>query len=80
MTDLSAPQPAVRIERTFDAPIELIWQMWTTPEHFAAWYGPPGARIVIEKMDVRVGGPRLVGMEVMTPNGTMNMWFAVLAP
>ena len=76
MTDLSAPQPAVRIERTFDAPIELIWRMWTTPEHFGAWYGPPGASVVVKKMDVRVGGPRLVGMEVMTPNGTMNMWFA----
>ena len=50
--------------------------MWTTPEHFQRWYGPPGANVVVEKMDVRVGGPRLVGMEVVTPNGTMNMWFA----
>ena len=76
MTDPNAPQPAVRIERNFDAPIDLIWQMWTTPEHFAAWYGPPGATVVVEKMDVRVGGRRLVGMEVVTANGTMKMWFA----
>ncbi len=76
MTDANTPRPAVRIERTFDAPIELLWQMWTTPEHFQAWYGPPGANVVVEKMDVRVGGRRLVGMEVVTPNGTMKMWFA----
>jgi uncharacterized protein YndB with AHSA1/START domain len=25
----------VRIERTFDAPMDLIWAMWTEPEHFA---------------------------------------------
>lgn len=35
----------VVIERTFDAPPELVWQMWTDPEHFKAWYGPMGASI-----------------------------------
>ena len=33
----------VRIERTFDAPVDLVWPMWTEPEHFANWYGPTGA-------------------------------------
>ena len=28
---------AVEIERTFDAPVDLIWKMWTDPEHFSAW-------------------------------------------
>src|SRR3546814_8776605 len=49
--------------------------MWTDPEHFAAWYGPDGATIPVAKMDVRVGGVRLVSMEVQTPNGPMQMWF-----
>ena len=75
MTDDNASQDAVVIERSFDAPVELIWQMWTDPEHFAAWYGPDGASIPVAKMDVRVGGTRLVGMEVHTPNGPMQMWF-----
>lgn len=65
----------VIIERTLDAAPELVWRMWTDPEHFAAWYGPPGARIPIAEMDVRVGGRRLVGMEMDTPNGPMRMWF-----
>ncbi len=76
MTEANAPRPAVRIERTFDAPIQVLWQMWTTPEHFQRWYGPPGANVIVEKMDVRVGGQRVVGMEVVTPNGAMTMWFA----
>ena len=46
----------VRIERTFDAPIDLIWAMWTEPDHFANWYGPMGATIPKAEMDVRVGG------------------------
>ena len=66
---------AVVIERTFDAPVELIWRMWTDPKHFAGWYGPPGASIPVANMDVRVGGTRLVCMVVETPNGTMRMWF-----
>src|SRR3546814_13285071 len=49
--------------------------MGTDPEHFAAWYGPDGATIPGAKMDVRVGGVRLVSMEVQTPNGPMQMWF-----
>jgi len=69
-------QDAVIIERSFDAPVDLIWQMWTDPEHFAAWYGPDGASVPVAKMDVRVGGTRLISMRMQTPNGAMQMWFA----
>jgi uncharacterized protein YndB with AHSA1/START domain len=75
MTGNSASQDAVVIERSFDAPVELIWQMWTDPEHFKAWYGPDGAAIPLAEMDVRVGGGRSVCMEVQTPAGAMQMWF-----
>jgi uncharacterized protein YndB with AHSA1/START domain len=66
---------AVTIERVLDAPASLVWQMWTDPEHFKAWYGPTGAGIPVANMDVRVGGSRLVCMEMQTPDGTMQMWF-----
>jgi uncharacterized protein YndB with AHSA1/START domain len=49
--------------------------MWTEAEHFKQWYGPNGASIPTATMDVRVGGRRLVCMEMQTPNGTMQMWF-----
>jgi uncharacterized protein YndB with AHSA1/START domain len=75
MTDDNASLDAVVIERNFDAPVDLIWQMWTEPEHFKSWYGPTGATIPVAKMDVRVGGSRLVCMEVQTPAGQMLMWF-----
>ena len=75
MTNPTGSQDAVIIERSFDAPVDLIWQMWTDPEHFAAWYGPDGATIPVAEMDVRVGGTRLVSMEMHTPDGPMRMWF-----
>jgi uncharacterized protein YndB with AHSA1/START domain len=75
MTDDGGIQNAVVIERTLNAPVDLVWRMWTEPEHFAKWYGPDGATIPVAKMDVSVGGARLVCMEMRTPDGTMRMWF-----
>lgn len=71
----AAPDDAVVIERTFDAPIDIVWQVWTEAEHFGAWYGPPGASIPVAEMDVRVGGLRRICMEMQTPDGVMTMWF-----
>ena len=66
---------SVVIERHFDAPVELVWKMWTESEHFAAWYGPTGATTPVAKMNVRVGGSRHICMAMETPNGPMQMWF-----
>jgi uncharacterized protein YndB with AHSA1/START domain len=76
MTDDVTSQDSMVIERSFDAPVELVWQMWTDPEHFRAWYGPVGATIPVANLDVRVGGRRHVCMEIRTPDGPMQMWFA----
>lgn len=65
----------VKIERTFQAPIDVIWAMWTEAEHFATWYGPMGAKIPHAEMDVRVGGRRRITMAVDTPRGPMEMYF-----
>ena len=75
MTNDNSSHDAVVIERSFDAAVALIWQMWTEPQHFKAWYGPGGATIPVAKMDVRVGGTRLVCMAMETPKGPMRMWF-----
>ncbi len=76
MTDDITSQDSMVIERSFDAPVELVWQMWTNPEHYRAWYGPDGATIPVANLDVRVGGTRHVCMEIRTPDGAMQMWFA----
>ncbi len=75
MTDTNGAEGSMVIERTLDAPVSLIWQMWTDAEHFKAWYGPQGAVIPVAEMDVQVGGKRKVCMEMETPGGPMQMWF-----
>jgi len=66
---------SVTLERVLDAPIDLVWQMWTEAEHFAAWYGPMGATVPVIEMDVTVGGARHFCIEMQTPDGQSRMWF-----
>lgn len=75
MSNSDLSKDAVVIEHIFDAPVNLIWKMWTQPEHFKNWYGPMGASIPVAQMDVRVGGKRLVCMEMQMPDRSMKMWF-----
>jgi uncharacterized protein YndB with AHSA1/START domain len=42
--------------RTFDAPIERVWEALTTPAHIPHWWGPHAATTTVDAMDVRVGG------------------------
>lgn len=44
------------LKRTLNAPIDLVWQAWTQPEHIANWWGPNGFTNTISKMDMRTGG------------------------
>jgi uncharacterized protein YndB with AHSA1/START domain len=44
------------IERRFDAPPELLFKMWTEPEHIVRWWGCPMMRANKVTNDLRVGG------------------------
>jgi uncharacterized protein YndB with AHSA1/START domain len=44
------------ITRELNAPIELVWEVWTNPEHLAQWWGPDGFTNTISKMDMNPGG------------------------
>ncbi len=46
----------LRITKMLTAPVELVWEVWTTPEHIANWWGPNGFTNIIHKMDVVAGG------------------------
>lgn len=59
---------SLRLVRTFNAPIELMWEVWTKPEHIAQWYGPKGFTNTIHTMDFREGGEWTFTMH--GPDGT----------
>ena len=63
---------SVKLERVFNAPVDLVWRMWTEPEHFQQWYGPGGMRVPVARMELRVGGIRHICMESVKSG--MRMW------
>jgi len=46
----------LRLERTFDAPRQLVWEAWTQREHIANWWAPPGMQVTVKKHDFEKGG------------------------
>jgi uncharacterized protein YndB with AHSA1/START domain len=44
------------ISRKLNAPVALVWEAWTNPEHIVNWWGPDGFSNTINKMEVRAGG------------------------
>jgi uncharacterized glyoxalase superfamily protein PhnB/uncharacterized protein YndB with AHSA1/START domain len=44
------------ISRLLNAPRELVWEVWTSPEHIKNWWGPTGFTNTIFTMDVQPGG------------------------
>ena len=53
----------LRITKVFDAPRELVWQMWTVPEYAMKWWGPKGFSAPSIKIDLRVGGQYIFAMQ-----------------
>ena len=44
------------ITRTLNAPVELVWEVWTNSDHIKNWWGPTGFSNTISKMDLKTGG------------------------
>jgi uncharacterized protein YndB with AHSA1/START domain len=44
------------ISRKLNAPIELVWEVWTNAEHITQWWGPDGFTNTITTMDMVPGG------------------------
>lgn len=42
--------------RFLRAPRELVWEVWTSPEHIRKWWGPDGFTITNKNMHVNPGG------------------------
>ncbi|MBI3777741.1 MAG: SRPBCC domain-containing protein [Gammaproteobacteria bacterium] len=73
-TNSSVAEPQTKefvISRTFDAPRELMFRVWTDPEHMQRWWGPKGFKVIHSKMDLRPGGIYHYGM--LSPN-SQEMW------
>ena len=46
----------ILITREFDAPKDLVWKAWTTPELVKRWWHANRGEVTIAEVDLRVGG------------------------
>lgn len=53
---LPEDQATLTISRTFHAPRELVWRMFSDPAHLVRWWGPAGFTNPVCEHDFRVGG------------------------
>lgn len=56
------------ISRLLNAPVELVWKVWTEPGHIKNWWGPNGFTNTIDKMEVRPDG--VLELVMHGPDGT----------
>jgi uncharacterized protein YndB with AHSA1/START domain len=59
------------INRSFAAPLDLMFKMWTDPAHFAQWLPPVGADMEFIRADIREGGSSFY---CMTVKGGLKMY------
>ena len=57
------------ISRTFNAPRDIIFDMWTDPKHLVNWMGPTGSKSHYKTADIRPGGMSHYYMEI--PGGKL---------
>ena len=68
MSNEPTPSPdAVRLERTYDAAAELIWELWTTAGGLEEWWGPDGFETRVSELELRPGGQVRYAMTATGP-------------
>ena len=62
------PKLDIVLERSIDAPVRLVWEALTKPEHLKEWYMPrEWGRVARAEMDVRPGG--IFSIDIATADG-----------
>ena len=67
------PQRPVTYERTYPAPVEDLWALWTTKEGFESWWGPDGFRVEVHALDACPGGALEYDMIADAPHAIAAM-------
>jgi len=52
--DLSGKEKFV-INRTFEAPLKTVYEMWTNPQHLTKWLGPTGSTMELLQGEIKAG-------------------------
>jgi uncharacterized protein YndB with AHSA1/START domain len=67
VSDAEQEVGSVRIERTYDATPERVWELWTTGAGIERWWAPDGFTITVDKLEPRPGGELVYTMTATAP-------------
>lgn len=59
------------INRSFEAPLALMFEMWTSPQHFSKWLPPAGFNMQFLRSDIKPGSSTFY---MMTDGGNLKMY------
>ncbi|NJN35803.1 MAG: SRPBCC domain-containing protein [Nitrospiraceae bacterium] len=71
---------SIRFERTYDAPIEDVWALWTTKEGLQEWFAPEGMQFEVAALELRVGGAFDHVMTAVGPEQVAYLTNSKMAP
>lgn len=63
------------INRSFEAPLSLMYEVWTDPKHFAQWLPPTGFTMKFIRAEIKPGGTSFYSMT--SNDGKMTMYGTV---
>lgn len=64
----------IAITRIFNAPVEMVWKVWTDPELVKRWWGPKHYISPMAKIDFREGGKSIVSMKAPKEMGGQEFY------
>lgn len=56
LAEFLSPTDKFVVNRSFDAPIDMVFDMWTNPQHLSKWMGPTGSTTQSLRADIRTDG------------------------
>lgn len=66
----------IEVTRTFNAPLEMVWKVWTDPELVKQWWGPKHFTSPVARIDFREGGTSIVSMQAPKEMGGREFYSA----
>lgn len=64
----------IEVSRMFNAPVEMVWKIWTDPELVRKWWGPKHFASPVAKIDFQEGGKSLVSMKAPKEMGGQEFY------
>jgi uncharacterized protein YndB with AHSA1/START domain len=66
----------IEVTKVFNAPLDMVWQVWVDPELIKRWWGPRNFTSPVAVIDFREGGQSLVSMKAPMEMGNQE-WYSI---